>query len=128
LIGARRARRAISDENLLRYNGMPASVFELLADFRAQIAGVTGAVEATEVIKLLAARPAAIGLAVPGMPVDSPGMEVGDRRDPTTCCWSTGAVARPCSRSIRRAEGSAAAGLLVRPAGAFPGGRSRTAG
>jgi hypothetical protein len=37
---------------------------------------------ATEVIKLLAARPAAIGLAVPGMPVGSPGMEVGDRRDP----------------------------------------------
>ncbi|MES2990856.1 MAG: TolC family protein [Pseudomonadota bacterium] len=39
-------RKRISDENLLRYNGMLASVFELLADSRAQIAGVTGAVEA----------------------------------------------------------------------------------
>ncbi|MES2990858.1 MAG: DUF411 domain-containing protein [Pseudomonadota bacterium] len=43
---------------------------------------IEGHVPATEVIKLLAARPAAIGLAVPGMPVGSPGMEVGDRRDP----------------------------------------------
>lgn len=39
-------RRRISEENLLRYNGMLASVFELLADAKDQIAGVTGAVEA----------------------------------------------------------------------------------
>jgi outer membrane protein TolC len=39
-------RKRISDENLLRYNGMLASVFELLADAKDQIAGVTGAVEA----------------------------------------------------------------------------------
>lgn len=39
-------RKRISDENLLRYNGMLASVFELLADAREQIAGVSGAVEA----------------------------------------------------------------------------------
>ena len=39
-------KKRISDENLLRYNGMLASVFELLADSRDQIAGVTGAVEA----------------------------------------------------------------------------------
>lgn len=39
-------RQRISDENLLRYNGMLGSVFELLADARSQIAGVTGAVEA----------------------------------------------------------------------------------
>ena len=39
-------RKRISEENLLRYNGMLASVFELLADSREQIAGVTGAVEA----------------------------------------------------------------------------------
>jgi outer membrane protein TolC len=38
--------RRISDENLLRYNGMLASVFELLADAKDQIASVTGAVEA----------------------------------------------------------------------------------
>jgi outer membrane protein TolC len=39
-------RKRISDENLLRYNAMLSSVFELLADSREQIAGVTGAVEA----------------------------------------------------------------------------------
>jgi len=38
--------KRISDENLLRYNGMLVSVFELLADAKAQIASVTGAVEA----------------------------------------------------------------------------------
>ena len=38
-------RKRISDENLLRYNGMLASVFDLLADARDQVAGVTAAVE-----------------------------------------------------------------------------------
>ena len=36
----------ISEENLLRYNGMLIGVFELLADARAQIAAVHGAIEA----------------------------------------------------------------------------------
>lgn len=39
-------RKRISDENLLRYNGMLASVFELLADSKDQISSVIGAVEA----------------------------------------------------------------------------------
>jgi len=39
-------RRRISDENMLRYNGMLASVFELLADARDQVTSVTAAVEA----------------------------------------------------------------------------------
>ena len=39
-------RKRISEENLLRYNGMLASVFDLLADAREQIASVTAAVEA----------------------------------------------------------------------------------
>lgn len=38
-------KKRISDENLLRYNGMLGSVFELLADARDQVVGVTGAVE-----------------------------------------------------------------------------------
>jgi outer membrane protein TolC len=38
--------RRISDENLLRYNGMLIGVFELLADARAQIASVNAAIEA----------------------------------------------------------------------------------
>lgn len=39
-------RKRISDENLLRYNGMLSSVFELLADARDQVTTVTGAIEA----------------------------------------------------------------------------------
>jgi hypothetical protein len=41
-----------------------------------------GHVPAREVRRLLAERPKAIGLAVPAMPVGSPGMEVGNRKDP----------------------------------------------
>jgi outer membrane protein TolC len=39
-------RRQVSDENLLRYNGMLISVFELLADAREQAATVNAAIEA----------------------------------------------------------------------------------
>jgi hypothetical protein len=41
-----------------------------------------GHVPAAAVKRLLALRPRAIGLAVPGMPAGSPGMEQGGRRDP----------------------------------------------
>lgn len=39
-------RQRIADENLLRYNGMLIGVFELLADARAQVAGVNASIEA----------------------------------------------------------------------------------
>lgn len=39
-------RKTVSDELLLRYNGMLASVFELLADSRDQIGAVTSAIDA----------------------------------------------------------------------------------
>lgn len=39
-------RKRISDENLLRYNGMLIGVFGLLADSRDQVASVTGYIEA----------------------------------------------------------------------------------
>lgn len=50
----------------------------------ATVAGfvLEGHVPAADVTRLLATRPIALGLAVPGMPVGSPGMEVGDRVDP----------------------------------------------
>ncbi|MDM0021229.1 DUF411 domain-containing protein [Variovorax saccharolyticus] len=41
-----------------------------------------GHVPAADVKRLLALKPPAVGLAVPGMPVGSPGMEYGDRKDP----------------------------------------------
>ena len=39
-------KKRISEENVLRYNGMLIGVFELLADARSQIAGVNSAIEA----------------------------------------------------------------------------------
>ncbi len=41
-----------------------------------------GHVPAADIKRLLATKPAAVGLAVPGMPVGSPGMEAGARKDP----------------------------------------------
>jgi len=41
---------------------------------------VEGHVPAADIRRLLAERPDAAGIAVPGMPVGSPGMEQGDRR------------------------------------------------
>ncbi len=43
---------------------------------------IEGHVPAADVRRLLSTRPDAIGLAVPGMPVGSPGMEMGEQRDP----------------------------------------------
>ena len=43
---------------------------------------VEGHVPADDVKRLLAERPDALGLAVPGMPIGSPGMEQGDAREP----------------------------------------------
>ncbi len=42
---------------------------------------IEGHVPADDIKKLLMQKPKAAGLAVPGMPVGSPGMEVGNRRD-----------------------------------------------
>lgn len=43
---------------------------------------VEGHVPAADIKKLLAAKPKARGIAVPGMPMGSPGMEHGDHREP----------------------------------------------
>ena len=49
----------------------------------AEVEGYTieGHVPAGDIKKLLAMRPDAVGLAVPGMPTGSPGMEMGNERD-----------------------------------------------
>ena len=72
--------RAISDENLLRYNGMLIGVFELLADARAQIGTVQAAIAAqrdfwlaeADLASALVGRPmllpAAAGAAGPASP------------------------------------------------------------
>lgn len=63
--------------------------FEVPAEFTgchvAEVDGyfIEGHVPAREIRRLLSERPAgARGLAVPGMPLGSPGMEYGSRRDP----------------------------------------------
>lgn len=43
---------------------------------------IEGHVPAEDIHRLLSEKPKAIGLSVPGMPIGSPGMEQGDRRDP----------------------------------------------
>ncbi len=61
-------------------DGVPAT---LAACHTARIGGyvVEGHVPAREIQKLLTERPDAIGLVVPGMPIGSPGMAFGDRRE-----------------------------------------------
>lgn len=57
---------------------------ELASCHTALIGGyvVEGHVPAADVARLLKERPEATGLAVPGMPVGSPGMEMGSEQDP----------------------------------------------
>ncbi|SNT20003.1 DUF411 domain-containing protein [Tropicimonas sediminicola] len=43
---------------------------------------IEGHVPAADVQRLLSERPEALGLTVPGMPIGSPGMEMGDTREP----------------------------------------------
>jgi outer membrane protein TolC len=61
-------RQVIADENLLRYNGMFIGVFELLAEAREQVAGVTRVIEAQRQFWLADAALAAtvIGRPEPG--------------------------------------------------------------
>jgi hypothetical protein len=56
---------------------------QLMSCHTARVAGYTieGHVPAREIARLLQDRPDAIGLTVPDMPIGSPGMESGDRRD-----------------------------------------------
>jgi hypothetical protein len=42
---------------------------------------IEGHVPASDIQRLIADAPKATGLSVPGMPVGSPGMEIGDRKD-----------------------------------------------
>ncbi|MDG5501175.1 DUF411 domain-containing protein [Marinobacter sp. BGYM27] len=66
---------------------MDAGLTRELASCHTAFAGdyvIEGHVPASDIHKLLAEAPKAKGLAVPGMPVGSPGMEMGDRQDAYT--------------------------------------------
>ena len=43
---------------------------------------IEGHVPAEDILRLLVERPKALGLSVPGMPVGSPGMEMGNNKEP----------------------------------------------
>ncbi|MBD2256306.1 DUF411 domain-containing protein [Pseudanabaena sp. FACHB-2040] len=60
--------------------GIPA---DLTSCHTAKVEGyvIEGHVPADDIRRLVAERPEVVGIAVPGMPVGSPGMESGNRRD-----------------------------------------------
>ncbi len=64
-----------------RHAGIPQN---LDACHTAKVGGyvVEGHVPASEIKRLLAQKPEVKGIAVPGMPIGSPGMEVGNRTEP----------------------------------------------
>jgi len=43
---------------------------------------IEGHVPAEDIFKLLIVKPNALGLSVPGMPIGSPGMEMGNKKEP----------------------------------------------
>ena len=53
---------------------------------------IEGHVPAEDIFKLLTERPNARGLSVPGMPIGSPGMEMGNNKEPfdTLLIWENG--------------------------------------
>lgn len=55
---------------------------------------IEGHVPAADIKRLLDQRPQAGGIAVPGMPVGSPGMEMGDQSDPFDVILWTGSETR----------------------------------
>jgi len=64
-------KRLITDEMLLKYNGMLVGVFELLADARAQVGAVIAAIEAQRDFWL---ADAALNAAIVGAPSSVPSM------------------------------------------------------
>jgi hypothetical protein len=74
-----------ADSSLLDRIKRQAGIGEKLASCHtAKIDGyvVEGHVPAADIKRLIAEKPGALGLTVPGMPVGSPGMEQGDETEP----------------------------------------------
>lgn len=75
--------KAIDTKDLVKYklaNGVPHA---LGSCHTATVSGyvIEGHVPASDIKRLLKERPAVLGLAVPGMPIGSPGMEQGAHKD-----------------------------------------------
>ena len=76
--------RDVSDERLQEVMTQAGVPTQLGSCHTAQVGGyvVEGHVPAEDVRRLLRERPQVLGIAVPGMPVGSPGMEQGSRKEP----------------------------------------------
>jgi hypothetical protein len=74
----------VTDTNNLNPLKQDAGITPSLASCHTAFIGdyvIEGHVPARDIRRLIAESPDAKGLAVPGMPVGSPGMEMGDRKD-----------------------------------------------
>ncbi len=76
--------RNVSDERLQEVKRTSGVTQNLVSCHTAQVGGyvVEGHVPADDIRRLLRERPAVAGIAAPGMPAGSPGMEAGDRKEP----------------------------------------------
>lgn len=74
----------IAEEDLFAFKQKMKVPYELGSCHTAIVGGyvIEGHVPASEIQKLLAEQPDAIGLSVPRMPAGSPGMDMGSRYDP----------------------------------------------
>ncbi|MDO3721279.1 DUF411 domain-containing protein [Marinobacter sp. chi1] len=75
----------VTDTNDLNPIKVEAGLSRGLASCHTAFVGdyvIEGHVPASDIHRLLKEAPQARGLTVPGMPVGSPGMEMGDRKDP----------------------------------------------
>lgn len=74
----------VSDEWLYQMKGRLGVTRELASCHTARIDGyvIEGHVPAADVARLLEERPDAVGLTAPGMPIGSPGMEMGGEVEP----------------------------------------------
>ena len=86
---------AVVDDQQMRMRKAQLGVPQAMASCHTATVGdyvIEGHVPAQDVLRLLREEPDAAGLAVRGMPIGSPGMEVGDRIDPYTV-WLYGDAA-----------------------------------
>jgi hypothetical protein len=76
--------QSVSDEKLRAISRDGGVTNDLASCHTAKVGGYTveGHVPAADIQKLLKEKPAVAGIAVPGMPMGSPGMEQGGRKDP----------------------------------------------
>ena len=74
----------VNDEVLRSIKSHLAIPIDLRSCHMATIGGyfIEGHVPAEDIRRLLIKRPKALGLSVPGMPIGSPGMEMGNNKEP----------------------------------------------